>query len=149
MIESLFRDRTVSWVRVVNGINKYVTETSEEIPMEKIELLRTGKPVAKAKPRPMLAVTLSPVSIPLRERKWKDINPAPFNEGCFAVSKFMIRLLRHEGNIPREDDGAVRFDDLIEKFKVKFAGTSIWLCLARRGASITFEKREVSGKPEA
>ena len=31
MIESLSRDRTVSWVRVVNGINKYVTETSEEI----------------------------------------------------------------------------------------------------------------------
>ena len=30
MIESLFRDRTVSWVRIVNGINKYVIETSEE-----------------------------------------------------------------------------------------------------------------------
>ena len=30
-IESLFRDRTVSWVRIVNGINKYVTETSGEI----------------------------------------------------------------------------------------------------------------------
>ena len=26
-----FCDRTVSWVRVVNGINKYVTETSGEI----------------------------------------------------------------------------------------------------------------------
>ena len=31
MIGSLFRDRTVSWIRIVNGINKYVTETSEEI----------------------------------------------------------------------------------------------------------------------
>ena len=31
MIESLFRDRTFSWVRTVNGINKYVTETSGEI----------------------------------------------------------------------------------------------------------------------
>ena len=29
MIESLFRDRTVSWVRIVNGINQYVTETSD------------------------------------------------------------------------------------------------------------------------
>ena len=28
MVESSFRDRTVSWVRVVNGINKYVTGTS-------------------------------------------------------------------------------------------------------------------------
>ena len=26
-IESLFRDRTVFWVRIVNGTNKYVTET--------------------------------------------------------------------------------------------------------------------------
>ena len=34
MIESLFRDRTVSWVRIVNGINKYVTETWEEISIE-------------------------------------------------------------------------------------------------------------------
>ena len=71
-------------------------------------------------------MTLSPVSIPIRERKWIDINPASFNEGCFAVSKFMIRFLRHEEHIPGEDDGAVRFDDLIEEFKVKFVGTSEW-----------------------
>ena len=38
----------------------------------------------------------------------------------------MIRLLRHDETILREDDGAVRFDDLIEKVKVKFDGTSQW-----------------------
>ena len=37
MIESLFRDRTVSSVRIVNGIHKYVTETSEEIPVASVE----------------------------------------------------------------------------------------------------------------
>ena len=105
MIESFFRDRTVSWVRVVNGINKYETETSE-IPVESVELVRTGKPVAKAKPRPKPAVTLSPMSFLVRERKWIDISPATVSEGCFAVSKFMIRLLRHDETIPREDDGA-------------------------------------------
>ena len=31
LIESLFRDGTASWVRIVNGIYKYVTETSETI----------------------------------------------------------------------------------------------------------------------
>ena len=31
MIESLFRDRAVSWVRIVNGINTYVTEMLQEI----------------------------------------------------------------------------------------------------------------------
>ena len=37
MIESLFGDRTVPWVRIVNGIVKYVTETSEEIPVASVE----------------------------------------------------------------------------------------------------------------
>ena len=126
MVESLFRDRTVSRVRIVNGINKYVTETSKTISLESVEHRVTGKLVVKAKPRLKFAVTLSPVSIPVRERKWIDIDPKPFNEVCFAVSKFMIRLLRHDKNITREDDGAVRFDDLIEEFKVKFVGTSEW-----------------------
>ena len=64
LIESLFRDRTVSWVRIVNGINKYVTETSETVALEIFEHKEvtgkpvafehkevTGKPVAKAKPQ--------------------------------------------------------------------------------------------------
>ena len=38
----------------------------------------------------------------------------------------MIRLLQHNETIPREDDGAVSFDDLIEKFKASFDGTSQW-----------------------
>ena len=37
LIESLSRDGTVSWVRIVNGINKYVTETSETISLENTE----------------------------------------------------------------------------------------------------------------
>ena len=35
-IESLFRDKTCSWVRIVNGINTYVTETSEESPVASV-----------------------------------------------------------------------------------------------------------------
>ena len=43
MIESFSKDRTVSWVRIVNGINKYVTETSEDIPTEDVQLfISTG-----------------------------------------------------------------------------------------------------------
>ena len=76
MIESLFRDRTVSWVRIVNGINKYVTETSEEILVASVGDRSTGKPVEKAGPRPTPTLTLSPVSIPCRERKWVHIEPA-------------------------------------------------------------------------
>ena len=122
MIESLFRDRTVSWARIVNGINKYVTETSEENPVESIELVRAGKPVAKAMPRPKPTLTLSPVSSPYRERKWIDVNPEKFSQGCPEV----IRLLRHDDSVHREEDGAVRFDDLTELFRSRFAATSHW-----------------------
>ena len=59
MIESLFRDRTVSRVRIVNGMNKYVTETSEEIRTASVENRGTRKIVAKAKPRPKPTSTLS------------------------------------------------------------------------------------------
>ena len=86
----------------------------------------TGKPVAKPEPWPKPTLTLSPVSIPFRERKWIDINPGTYSQGCFEVSKFVIRLLRHDESVPREDDGAVRFDDLAEKIKAQFNGTSQW-----------------------
>ena len=69
LIESLFRDGTASWVRIVNGIHKYVTETSETLALENVEHRVTGKLVAKAKPRLKPVVTLSPISIPLREKK--------------------------------------------------------------------------------
>ena len=140
MIEYLFKDQTVSWVRILNGINKYVTETSQEILIENVQqFISTGSLVAKAKPRPKPVVNLSSNYVPTRERKWRDINPAQFSQSCFAVSKFMIRSLRHDKIIPRGDDGAVRFDDLIEEFKVKFVGTLQWAddawenCLAKGG----------------
>ena len=126
MIESLFRDRTVSWVRIVNRINKNVTETSEEMLVGSVGKMSTGKPVAKAKPRPKPTLTLTPVSIPYRERKWKDVEPWRFNQGCFGVSKLLIRWLRHDDQYNREDDGAVRFDDLASIFRSEFDGTSHW-----------------------
>ena len=41
-----------------------------------------------------------------------------------VLSKVMISLRRHNPSIPREDDGAVRFDDTMPEFKAKFEGTS-------------------------
>ena len=79
MIESLFRDRTVYWLRIVNGINKYVTETSEEVLVASVVDRRTGKLVAKARPRPTPTLTLSSVSSPYRERKWIHIEPEKFS----------------------------------------------------------------------
>ena len=136
-IESLFRDRrTVSWVRIVNGINKYVTETSEEVSVASVDNRGTGKPVAKAKPQPTPTLTLSLVSILYRERKSMEVDPGKFCQGCFEVSKLMIRLFRH-------DDGVVRFDDWEVKFKAKFDGTSQWSI----EVWITFLAKGVNSKP--
>ena len=74
----------------------------------------------------MPEVTLSSISIPFRERKWIDITPERFQRGCQPVSKMMTRLLRHDSSIPREDDGAVRFDDLLGKLKARYESTSEW-----------------------
>ena len=125
-IESLFGDNTCSWVRIVNGINKYVTEMSDETHVASVGEKSTGKPVAKAEPRQISNLTLSPVSIPCRERQWIDIEPGKFDKSCLEVSKLMIRLLRHDDSIHREEDGAVRFEDLASVFRSKNEFTSHW-----------------------
>ena len=92
--------------------NTHVTETLEEIPVTSVGEKNTGKLVAKARPRQTSNLTLSAVSIPSRERKWIDIEPGRFNKSCLKVSNLMIRLLRHDDSIYREEDGAIRFEDL-------------------------------------
>ena len=84
MIKSSFRDRTISWGRIVNVIDKYVTETSEEIPVGSVGDRSTGKLVAKATPRPTPTFTLFPVFLAYRrERKWTDIQPGKFQPTLF------------------------------------------------------------------
>ena len=62
------------------------------------------------------------------------------------MSKFRTRTLRHDSSILREEDGEVRFDDLIEKLKEQFGDTLQWTVniqvnsLAQRG------HREEEGK---
>ena len=86
--------------------------------LENAELRATGRLVAKARPRLKAAVRLSSTCVTLREREWIDVNPERFRQDCFVVSKAMIRLLRHDQSVPREDDGAVRLDGIMEEFKM-------------------------------
>ena len=69
-IPSLFKDNTVCWVGIVNGVDRYVTESM--LTKEK-EDIASGKPTAKARPRQKLTVTFTSVSIPVLEKKWIDI----------------------------------------------------------------------------
>ena len=117
-IESLTRDRTVSWVRIVNGINKYVTDTSEEIPIASVEKGGTGEPVARRlnHDQNLFSRSLLCPFLVMNENGQTLIQEHLVK----VVSKITIRLLRHDDTVSRVDDGAVRFDDLAEKFKAKF-----------------------------
>ena len=69
-IPFLSQDHTVSWVRIVNGVDKNVTES---MLTGKKEDIASGKPFAKARPRRKPTVTLTSVSILVTERKWFNI----------------------------------------------------------------------------
>ena len=81
--------------------------------------------MAKAKPKPKYVVNSS-INLLIRKRKLIDIDPQPFDRSSFEVSKLMTRTLRHGSSIPQEEDGAVRFDDLMEKLKEKHVDTLQW-----------------------
>ena len=115
--ESLFRDRTASWIRIVSGIDKYVTEAVQ--PKEE-EHRASGRFVAKARPQLKPAVTLSSVPIPVHGRKWLDIETQrSHDQQCYQTSKVMARLLRHDQTVPREIEEAVLFDDVLEECRKK------------------------------
>ena len=116
-IPSLFQDRTVSWVRIVNGVDKYVTES---MLTTKEEDIASAKPIAKARPRQKPTVTLTPVSILVRERRWMDIETQRSNDQkCFDVSKAVTRLLRHDQSVLRDIDRAIQYNDIVEECRKK------------------------------
>ena len=53
-------------MRIVNGVDKYVTES---MLAKEEEDIASGKPIAEARPRQKPTVTLTSVSIPVCERK--------------------------------------------------------------------------------
>ena len=67
---------------------KYVNDSTQTIEHEEHRAL--GKYIAKARPRMKWTITLTPVSVPLGERKWVDVNPGSYHE-CYVTSKEMIR----------------------------------------------------------
>ena len=52
--------------------------------------------------------------IPLRARKWIDIEPSKQDLESYDLSKKVINLLRHNQKLHREEDGAIQF------YKIKF-----------------------------
>ena len=48
-------------------------------------------------------------TIPLRERRWIDIEPSKQDLDSYDLSKKVINLLRHNQTLQREEDGAIEF----------------------------------------
>ena len=120
IIESSFGDGTCSWVMIVNGINKYVTEMTEETQDTSITLENCNKfPCTKQdrkkhQHRRFLLQRLRCHII--CGCVWIDVETGPYDKSCFEVSKKMIRLLRHDPSVLREEDGAVEFRILAQMF---------------------------------
>ena len=128
MINPLFGDGTRSWVMIVNGINKYVNDGgNQENHIDDIGH-STGKPVAEARPKQTsMPTTSSPtVTLPYHLREWIDVEPGKYDKSCFEVSKKMIRLLRHDPSVLREEDGAVEFRILAPMFRSEFTSSQHW-----------------------
>ena len=61
----------------------------------------------KAKPRRPTSTCSSTRTVPISERSWTDIEPENYSSIAYEVSKQLSTLLRHDGDLPREEDGAI------------------------------------------
>ena len=151
-IWSLSEDNTQSWVRISHGSNKFVidsnnnnTEVPEDQPEEQALQLNVkdfaARSKAKAKPQRREPVHYSPSIIPMKERKWIDIEPGNSSLSAYEVSKKVIHLLRHSQIEQREEDGAVQFWRIKNYLQSQFPQTPYWsddrwkACLAAGGGA--------------
>ena len=90
-----FRDRTICWVRIVNGIQQIRKRKRQKtISLEKWWSTELQWNLLRRQSRNQsLLWHCPPISIPIRARKWIDINPERFSSRLFcSVKKAMIRF---------------------------------------------------------
>ena len=122
-IKSVNQDDSHSWVRISDGTVKYVNDSIEDDAenlsySQEEESVQTSSSVvaarSKAKTKPQPRESTGTKTIPLRERKWIDIEPSKQDLESYDLSKKVIYLLRHNQKLHREEDGAIQF------YKIKF-----------------------------
>ena len=150
-IWSVGQDNSQSWVRISYGTNKYVIDSNHnntEIPADPHEDEKSQTRVkviaarskAKAKPQKREPVD-TPTIIPMRERKWIDIDPSEPSLTAYEVSKKVISLLRHNRTVQREEDGAIQFWRIKFHLRNQFSQVQHWSderwksCLAAGGGT--------------
>ena len=89
---------------IVNGLNKDVTEMSEETQEHRNDEIGDSavRPAEKVRPKQTMPMPSFPrVTVPFRMRKWIDVSPGVYDQSSSEVSKIMIRLLRHDRSVLR------------------------------------------------
>ena len=124
-IESVNEDNSHSWVRISHGLNKLVTDLSnnkendnneqetsemqfEHFALKTNVLAYASRSKARVKPQRRTPASSSTRTLPIGERKWNDVEPEDYSPVAYPVSKQLSTLLLH-GHPPREDDGAIEF----------------------------------------
>ena len=140
-IESVNKDNSDSWVRSSHGLDKLVTDLSneehddneqqtsetksEEFVLKTNVLAFASRSKAKAKPRRSTSACSSTRTIPVCEMFWTDVEPRTYSHVAHPVSKRLSTLLRH-GDLPREEDGAIEFWRLKEYLQNHFVHSRHW-----------------------
>ena len=133
-IWSVNQDNSQSWVRIHYGTIIYVVDSNQnntEIPADPQEdqvpqtstkvVAARSKAQAKRKQREPVDTT---TTIPMRERRWIDIEPSEQTLAAYDLSKKVISLLRHNQTVQREQDGAIEFYRI--KFQVQHWSDERW-----------------------
>ena len=116
-VPSLFQDETISWVKIVNGVDRCVTES---MPTAKEEEIASVKPIAKARPWQKPTVTLTSVSIPVLKG-----NGSTLKHNDHTI-KSVIECQKLSPDCC-DIDGAIQHNDIIEECrKKKLDGASQW-----------------------
>ena len=106
-------ERSNVWSIQIKTIQKIPADPQEDqVPQTSIKVV-AARSKAKAKPQPRELVGTT-ATIPMRERRWIDIEPSEQNLASYDFLKKVISLLRHNKTLQREQDGAIEF------YRIKF-----------------------------
>ena len=124
-IESINKEYFHSWVRIYHGLNKLVTDLSNnkehddneqetsEMQFEDYALKLNAsafasRTKAETKPQRRTPASSSTKTVSIGERKWTNVEPEDYSPVDYPVSKQLSTLPRH-GHLPREEYGASEF----------------------------------------
>ena len=117
-IKSMNQDDSHSWVRISYGTVKYVTDSiedntenpadpqEEQIPQASTSVVAAR---SKAKAKPQQRESIGMTTIPLRERRWIDIEPSKQDLDSYDLSKKVINLFRHNQMLHLEEMEQLNF----------------------------------------